>query len=229
MGRSGFLPHFLLCSEWINATSFWSLLFSLWLFIYPFQLHPSEQKPCRMATDSHVEYLFLPNLSVFSHCCHLMSLCKAESSPPWKGWGVSWVSDPHRRTALLVKKKKKWEPGMDEPKGGRKVKGGEGSPLPGPRHLGWQSHLGFRRLLSKRGKEGLFFTWAWNNRGFVSLGGGVTLGLWRDTEWGIKPWTHLHKGWGGGNRQPIGTGQMLKRGWFISFSVLGGIWPPSQI
>lgn len=122
IGSSRFLPLFLLCSIWINATSFWSLLFSRWLFIYLFQLHPREQKPCRMATDSHVEYLFLPNLAVFSHCCHLMSLCKAESSTLWKGWGVSWVSDPHRRGVLKVKKKKRkkkknreWEPGMDEP------------------------------------------------------------------------------------------------------------------
>lgn len=97
IGSGRFLPLFLLPSIWINATSFWSRLFSLWLFIYLFQLHPGEQKACRMATDSHVEYLFLPNLAVFSHCCHLMSLCEAESSPRWKGSGASWVSDPRRR------------------------------------------------------------------------------------------------------------------------------------
>lgn len=67
---------------------------------------------------------------------------------------------------------------MDEPEGGRKVKRGEGAPLPGPRHLGWQPHLGFRRLLSKWGKEGLFFTWARDNRCFVRL--------WKGCHWGSR-------------------------------------------
>lgn len=100
---------------------------------------------------------------------------------------------------------------MDEPEGGRKVKRGEGAPLPGPKHLGWQPHLGFRRVLSKWGKEGLFFTWEWDNRCFVCLWKGCHWGvLWSDPSRGIKPKTHLHKGWGGSSGQPIGAGQMLK-------------------
>lgn len=101
---------------------------------------------------------------------------------------------------------------MDEPERRRKVEGGEGAPLPGPRHLGWQSPSWLQTAFVKRGKEGLFFTWAWDNRCFVIQGGGVSGGVWRDAERGIKPRTHLHKGWGGGGGQPFGTGQMLKRG-----------------
>lgn len=126
IGNSRFLPLFLLCSIWINVTSFWSRLFSLWLFIYLFQLHPREQKACRMATDSHVEYLFLPNLAVFSHCCHLMSLCKAESSPLWKGCGASWVSDPHRRGVLKVRKKARARDGWTRRR--EKIRRGGGTP-----------------------------------------------------------------------------------------------------
>lgn len=99
---------------------------------------------------------------------------------------------------------------MDEPEGGRKLEGAGGHPCRVPGISAGSPHLGFRRLLSKKGKEGLFFTWAWNNRRFVSQGGGVSGGVWRDAERGIKPRTHLHKGWGGGSGQPFGTGQMLK-------------------
>ncbi len=47
---------------------------------------------------------------------------------------------------------------------------------------------------------------------FCQSGRGCQGGVWRDAERGIKPRTHLHKGWGGGGGQPFGTGQMLKRG-----------------
>lgn len=112
-------------------------------------------------------------------------------------------------------------------KAGEKEKGEKGHPCRVPGISAGSPHLGFRRLLSKEEREGLFFTWARDNRLFVSQGGGVNGGVRRDAERGIKPRTHLHKGWGGG--QLSGTGQMLKRGWFISLGVLGGTWPLSQI
>lgn len=56
-------------------------------------------------------------------------------------------------------------------KAGEKCKAGErGHPCRVPGILAGSPHLGFRRLLSKRGKEGLFFTWTWENRCFVSQG-----------------------------------------------------------
>lgn len=125
-------------------------------------------------------------------------------------------------------KKESESKGWMNQKAGEKCKGERGHPCRVPGILAGSPHLGFRRLLSKRGKEGLFFTWTWENRCFVSQGRGVSGGVWRDAERGIKPRTHLHKGWGGGGGQPFGTGQMLKWGWFISLSVLGGTWPPSQ-
>lgn len=98
-------------------------------------------------------------------------------------------------------------------KAGEKCKAGErGHPCRVPGILAGSPHLGFRRLLSKRGKEGLFFTWTLENRCFVSQGRGVSGGEWRDAERGRKPRTHLHKGWGEGGGQPFGTGQMLKWG-----------------
>lgn len=72
-----------------------------------------------------------------------------------------------------------------------------GHPCRVPGILAGSPHLGFRRLLSKRGKEGLFFTWTWENRCFVREGvlAGENGGMLKR---GIKPRTHLHKGWGGG-------------------------------
>lgn len=43
---------------------------------------------------------------------------------------------------------------MDEPEGGRKVEGGEGAPLPGPRHLDWQSPSLLQTAFVKEGKRG---------------------------------------------------------------------------
>lgn len=119
------------------------------------------------------------------------------------------MSDPHRRGVLKVKKESERKGWMNQ-KAGVELKGERGHPCRVPGISAGSPHLGFRRLLSKRGKEGLFFTWAWDNRRFVSLEGGVRGGVWKDAERGIKPRTHLHKGWGGGSGQLFGSGQMLK-------------------
>lgn len=65
--------------------------------------------------------------------------------------------------------------------------GERGAPPPALGISTGSPHLGFRRLLSTRGKEGLFFTWAWDNRCFVSQGGGVNGGVLKDAGSGIKP------------------------------------------
>lgn len=94
------------------------------------------------------------------------------------------MSDPRRRGVLKVKKESKSKGRMNPRAGGkcRGVGGKGGHPCRVPGILAGSPHLGFRRLLSKRGKEGLFFTRTWENRCFVSWGRGVRRGEWTDAE-----------------------------------------------
>lgn len=43
---------------------------------------------------------------------------------------------------------------MDKPEGGRVVEEGKEAPLPGPRHLGWQSPSWLQTAFVKEGKRG---------------------------------------------------------------------------
>lgn len=70
-----------------------------------------------------------------------------------KGVRARWVSDPRRRGVLKVKKKAKasegWTRRWEESVGGER-----GAPLPGPRHLGWQSPSWLQTAFVKEGKRG---------------------------------------------------------------------------
>lgn len=77
------------------------------------------------------------------------------------------MSDPHRRGVLKAEKESMSKGWMSQ-KAEEKLKE-RGHPCRVPGISAGSPHLGFRRLLSKRGKEGLFFTWAWDNRCFVRL------------------------------------------------------------
>lgn len=120
-------------------------------------------QPCRISLSAKSGcFLSLLSLDVFMRAWEFSTM---------KSVGCE-LSEWPRRRGVLKSIKRERERGMDETEGGRKVERGSGAPLPGPRQLGWQPHLGFRRLLSRRGKEGLFFTWALDKRCFVCLGRG---------------------------------------------------------
>lgn len=232
IGSSRFLLLFLLPSIWINVTSFWSPLFSLWLFIYLFQLHPREQRHAEWSLTAMSNISFCQiwpfSLSAVTWCLYVR--LRVRHSERGEGALSEW---PPQEGSTKSKKESKSKGRMNPRAGGKCKRGRGGHPCRVPGILAGSPHLGFRRLLSKRGKEGLFFTWTWENRCFVSRGGGVRWGEWTDAEKRNKAKDPSSQGmvlWGGGGAggQPFGTGQMLKWGWFIGLGVLGGTWPPSQ-
>lgn len=159
-------------------------------------------QPCRISLSAKSgRFLSALSLDVFMWGWEFATL---------KGARARWVSDPRRRGVLKVKKRAKakegWTRGREESaRGGR---GGHPCRVPGI--LAGSPHLGFRRLLSKRGKEGLFFTWTWENRCFVSRGGGVSWGEWRDAEKRnkAKDPSSQGMGWRGcGVGSPLGLGR----------------------
>lgn len=175
IGSSRFLLLFLLPSIWINVTSFWSLLFSLWLFIYLFQLHPREQRHAEWSLTAMSNISFCQiwpfSLSAVTWCLYVR--LRVRHSQRGEGTLSEW---PPQEGSTKSKKESKSK-GRMNPRAGGKCKGGSGGhPCRVPGILAGSPHLGFRRPLSKRGKEGLFFTWTWENRCFVSRGGGVRWG-----------------------------------------------------
>lgn len=209
IGSSRFLLLFLLRSIWINVTSFWSLLFSLWLFIYLFQLHPREQRNAEWSLTAMSNISFCQiwpfSLSAVTWCLYVR--LRVRHSERGEGALSEWP--PQEGSTKSKKREQKQR--KDEPEGGRKVQGGRGGhPCRVPGILAGSPHLGFRRLLSKRGKEGLFFTWTWENRCFVSRGGGVSWGEWRDAEKRNKAKDPSSQGmgcWGCGVGSPLGLGR----------------------
>lgn len=200
IGSSRFLLLFLLPSIWINVTSFWSPLFSLWLFIYLFQLHPREQRHAEWSLTAMSNISFCQiwpfSLSAVTWCLYVR--LRVRHSERGEGALSEW---PPQEGSTKSKKESKSE-GRMNPRAGGKCKGGRGGhPCRVPGILAGSPHLGFRRLLSKRGKEGLFFTWTWENRCFVSRRGGVCWGEWTDAEKRNKAKDPSSQGmvwWGGG-------------------------------
>lgn len=155
IGSSRFSLLFLLPSIWINVTSFWSPLFSLWLFIYLFQLHPREQRHVEwsLTAMSNISFCqFWPfSLSAVTWCLYVR--LRVRHSERGEGALSEWPP----QEGSTKSKKREQKQGKDEPEGGRKVSGGggeRGAPLPGPRHLGWQSPSWLQTAFVKEGKRG---------------------------------------------------------------------------
>lgn len=89
---------------------------------------------------------------------------------------------------------------MDEPEGGSKAERGRGGTPAGSQ----ASRLAVPILASdgfcQRGEKRVSSSLGHGTIDVLSVSGGV----WKDAERGIKPRTHLHKGWGG---SPLGLGR----------------------
>lgn len=197
IGSSRFLLLFLLRSIWINVTSFWSLLFSLWLFIYLFQLHPREQRNAEWSLTAMSNISFCQiwpfSLSAVTWCLYVR--LRVRHSERGEGALSEW---PPQEGSTKSKKESKSK-GRMNPRAGGKCKGGEGG-TPAGSQASWLAvpilasdvfcHRGEKRVSSSLGHGRI---------DVLSVGEGVLAGenggmLKR----GIKPRTHLHKGWGGG-------------------------------
>lgn len=123
IGSSRFLLLFLLPSIWINVTSFWSPLFSLWLFIYLFQLHPREQRHAEWSLTAMLNISFCQiwpfSLSAVTWCLYVR--LRVRHSERGEGTLSEW---PAQEGSTKSKKESKSKRRMN-PKVGGKCRGGE--------------------------------------------------------------------------------------------------------
>lgn len=131
-------------------------------------------QPCRISLSAKSGcFLSLLSLDVFMQGWEFTTM---------KRVGGQLSEWPAQEGSIKTKKESKSKGWMTQKAGEEKTEE-RGHPCRVPGISAGSPHLGFRRLLSKRGKEGLFFTWAWDNRRFVSQMGGWGQGCWwRDME-----------------------------------------------
>lgn len=223
---SRFLPLCLLSSIWINATSFGSLLFSLWLFIYFNYIHGYKRHaewPLTAMSNISFCQIWLFSLAAVTWCLYASLRVQHDEK---RGVWAERVT-PQEGSFKKYKKRARARDGWN--RGREKSRKGLGGTPAGSQASRLAAPSWLQTSFVKEGKRGSLLHLGIGQKMFCLSGKGCLWGVWMDAERGIKPKTHLHKGWGGGRGQPIGAGQMLKRGWFIILGVLGGTWPPSQI
>lgn len=102
-------------------------------------------QPCRISLSAKSGcFLSLLSLDVFMQGWEFATM---------KRVGGELSEWPPQEGSIKSKKRERAQ-GMDEPEGGSRVKGGEGAPLPGPRHPGWQSPSWLQTAFVKEGKRG---------------------------------------------------------------------------
>lgn len=121
------------------------------LFIYFNDTHVNKREAeWPLTAMSNISFcqiclFFLPMLSldVFIQRWEFSSLKGVEGEP------CEWPA----QEGSIKSRKREHEQGMDDPEGRGEVEG-EGAPLPGPRHLGWQSPSWLQTAFVKEGKRG---------------------------------------------------------------------------